>query len=161
MIGLISDTHDNTEAIKKAVKIFKDNRVDLVIHCGDLVCPLCLKLFDGLNVFIVRGNCDGEIPGLKKRLDEIKGHYFDNLGEVHLNDKQVAFTHGNDEMILSKLIDSKRFNYVFHGHTHMKRDERVGKTRVINPGALFMPVAEKTIALLDIEKDKLQFVEVR
>lgn len=161
MIGIISDTHDNTESIKRAVDVFKDNNVDVVIHCGDLICPLNLELFEGLNLFIVKGNCDGEIPFLKKNLEKINGQYFDDLGEITLNDKNVAFTHGHDETIMSKLIESRRFDYVFHGHTHEKKDEKVKKTRVINPGALYMPVKEKTVALLDLEKDKLEFIEVK
>ena len=45
------------------------------------------------------------------------------------------------------------------GHTHIKRDEKIGKTRVINPGALFR-IYPYTIALLDVETDRLEFVKI-
>ena len=38
-IGLISDTHDNIQNIRRAVRKFNDKRVDLVIHAGDIVSP--------------------------------------------------------------------------------------------------------------------------
>ena len=37
MIGIISDTHENENAIKKAVEIFKDKNTDFVVHCGDII----------------------------------------------------------------------------------------------------------------------------
>ena len=37
MIGIISDTHENEESVKKAVRIFKENNVELVAHCGDII----------------------------------------------------------------------------------------------------------------------------
>ena len=46
------------------------------------------------------------------------------------------------------------------GHTHTKKDKKTGKTRVINPGALFR-IYPYTIALLDAENDKLEFIEVK
>jgi predicted phosphodiesterase len=50
-------------------------------------------------------------------------------------------------------------NYLLHGHTHEPRDERIESTRVINPGALFR-ARRYTVALLEPEKDRLQFVDV-
>jgi putative phosphoesterase len=37
MIGIISDTHDNLPAIKRAVDLFNEKNVDLVLHAGDFV----------------------------------------------------------------------------------------------------------------------------
>jgi hypothetical protein len=41
----------------------------------------------------------------------------------------------------------------------IKRNEKIGNTRVINPGALFR-IYPYTIALLDVEKDNLEFVKI-
>ena len=38
--------------------------------------------------------------------------------------------------IFSGLLDSDFFDYIFVGHTHRKSDRMMGKTRVINPGAI-------------------------
>ena len=34
------------------------------------------------------------------------------------------------------MLTSGQFDYIFYGHTHVKSDEMVGKTRVVNPGAI-------------------------
>ncbi len=39
MIGILSDSHDNLDAIKKAVNLLNKKKVDLVIHAGDLISP--------------------------------------------------------------------------------------------------------------------------
>jgi len=35
LIGIISDTHDNARNLLKAVELFNEKEVGLVIHCGD------------------------------------------------------------------------------------------------------------------------------
>jgi len=47
-IGIISDSHDHWENIKKAVKIFQDRKTDLVIHLGDYVNPVSVKFLKGI-----------------------------------------------------------------------------------------------------------------
>ena len=41
----------------------------------------------------------------------------------------------------------------------MKRDSKIGKTRIINPGALYN-ARPYTIAVLDVKNDKLEFIEI-
>jgi predicted phosphodiesterase len=48
-------------------------------------------------------------------------------------------------------------DYLLHGHTHELRDERIGRTRMINPGALFR-AARYTAALLDPRADRLEIL---
>jgi predicted phosphodiesterase len=33
----------------------------------------------------------------------------------------------------------QRYDYLLHGHTHVRRDERAGRTRIINPGRPLPP----------------------
>jgi predicted phosphodiesterase len=60
---------------------------------------------------------------------------------------------------MRRALESQSFDYLLHGHTHVKRDERVGRTRVINPGALHR-AREKTVAVLDTATDMLTFLTV-
>ena len=48
-IGVISDTHDHLENISKAVTVFNNKNVDVLIHCGDYVSPFTFNVFDNLN----------------------------------------------------------------------------------------------------------------
>jgi predicted phosphodiesterase len=50
-------------------------------------------------------------------------------------------------------------DYLLHGHSHEVRDERVGRTRIINPGALCR-AARYTAAILDPDADALEVLEV-
>jgi len=160
MIGIISDTHENEAAIIKAAALFKKRDVDFVVHCGDIISPPVLKNFEGLKMKLVFGNNDGERNGLinickKFGFEEIK----DELEFVYKGKKFYAY-HGTDQEQLDDAIKSNKYDYVLTGHTHLKRDEKIGKTRVINPGALFMAYPY-TIAFLDVDSDKLEFVEIK
>ena len=160
MIGIISDTHENEEAIKKAVKIFKRKNVDFAVHCGDIVCPPMLEHFKGLKMKFVYGNNDGERTGLNSKSKGLGWGEVADEKEFEHNGKKFYVYHGTKKKKLDAAIKSNKYDHVLTGHTHIKRDERIGKTRVINPGALFR-IYPYTIALLDAEKDRLDFVEIK
>jgi hypothetical protein len=161
VIGVIADTHDNTANVEKAVKLFKDRKVDFVIHLGDVVSPVTLKLFEGLRVRLIKGNCDGDVEALKKRLKEMDGKFYSILLDVTVNNKKIIALHGDYEIVLQNAIESQKYDYVLHGHTHTKRDEKVEKTRVINPGTHYLLHKENHfVVLLDPERDDVQFVKI-
>ena len=160
MIGIISDTHENEEAIKKAVGIFKAKNADFAVHCGDIVSPPVLENFKGVKMKLVFGNNDGERNGLISKCRELGFEEIKDELEFDYKNKKFYVYHGTSIKKLDAAIQSNKYDYVLTGHTHIKRDEKTGRTRVINPGALFR-VHIYTIALLDAEKDKLEFVEVK
>ena len=160
MIGIISDTHENEEAIKKAVTIFKKRNVEFVVHCGDIISPPMLEHFKGLKMKFVFGNNDGEKIGLNDKAKEFGFEEITDEKEFEYKRKKFYVYHGTKKEKLDAAIKSNKYDYVLIGHTHIKRDEKIGKTRVINPGALFR-IYPYTIAPLDVEKDKLEFVEVK
>jgi len=160
MIGIISDTHENEEAIKKAVKIFKEKNVEFVVHCGDIISPPMLEYFKGLKMKFIFGNNDGERNGLNTKAKELDWEEIIDEKEFGYNGKKFYVYHGTDKEKLDSSIKSNKYDYVLTGHTHVKKDERIGKTRVINPGALFR-IYPYTIALLDIKKNKLDFIEIK
>jgi len=160
MIGIISDTHDNVVNVKKAVKIFEKEKVDFVVHCGDIIAPATIKFFEGVKLKAVKGNCDGDIELIKKRLEESGGEYLGDIGEIEYKGKKIGIYHGTNPVKLEGMINSKKYDYILTGHTHIQRDEQIGKTRVINPGAHYYG-AENSIALLDVEKDIVKFIVVK
>ena len=159
MIGIISDTHENEKAIAKAVQVFKKKNVEFVVHCGDMISPQMLEHFQGLSVKFVFGNNDGEKEGLNKMAQEIGfGEIREELEFEH-NGKKFFVYHGTNEGKLDSIIKSNKYNYVLTGHTHIKKNWKAGNTRVINPGALF-GIYPYTIAVLDAEKDELEFIKI-
>ncbi|MBI2558836.1 metallophosphoesterase [Candidatus Woesearchaeota archaeon] len=160
MLGIISDTHENEEAVKKAVRVFKEKNVELVVHCGDIISPPMLEHFRGLKMKLVFGNNDGERNGLSKTAKKLGFEELSDEKEFEHKEKKFYVYHGTQEEKLDSAIKSNKYDYVLTGHTHIKRDNKIGKTRVINPGALFR-IYPYTIALLDAEKDKLEFVKIK
>jgi uncharacterized protein len=158
-IGIISDTHDNVANIIKAAGIFTQKKADFVIHCGDIVAPATVAYFKGLKMKFIMGNCDGDIETIRKKIGEIDGEYLGETGEVKAGSRLIGIYHGTDPARLEGMINSGRFDYVLTGHTHKSRDEKIGKTRVINPGAHYYG-AENTVAILDTEKDTVEMVKV-
>ena len=43
MIGIMSDSHDNLDAVNIAVQIFNSHECRLVIHAGDFVAPFSAR----------------------------------------------------------------------------------------------------------------------
>ena len=70
IIGVTGDTHNNLKNIKKICSIFNENRVDLVIHTGDISLPKSLLEFRSLNcpMKVVLGNND---IGEREDLEEV------------------------------------------------------------------------------------------
>jgi putative phosphoesterase len=160
MIGIISDTHDNVPNVIKAAERFKKENVEFVVHCGDVICPLTITFLAGLKVKVVRGNCDGEIEGLKKKIESIDGEYLGEMAEIEHKGKLIGVYHGTDRQRLEGMINSQKYDYILTGHVHKASDEKIGKTRILNPGAHYYK-CENKIVLLDAEMDTAEFVEVK
>ena len=159
MLGIISDTHENIEAMKKAAAIFKNKKVDFAVHCGDIGSPMALESFKGLKMKVVFGNYDAERAGLISKCRELGFDEIKDELEFEFKNKKFYAYHGTSVKKLDAAIKSNKYDYILTGHTHIKRNEQIGRTRVINPGAL-VRANYYTIALLDVEKDKLEFLEI-
>jgi len=159
MICILSDTHENLTAIDAALKVIREVGPDQVLHCGDIISPPTLKRFAGLPLRAVFGNNDGERPGLLRTARECGFGEMAEALDLEIGGKSFHIYHGTDPARLEGAILSQHYDYVCTGHTHAVRDERCGRTRVINPGALFM-VRPWTMALLDLAADTFEIVEI-
>ncbi len=133
MIGIMSDSHDNLDAIKKAVKAFNDAEVNLVIHAGDMISPFTSKEIKKLNCDFkaVFGNNDGERDGLRVFFKGIC--YQDDFQELEIEGKKYAVIHGTNEDVVDALVKSEKYDVVIRGHTH-KLEVKEGKCMMVNPG---------------------------
>jgi predicted phosphodiesterase len=73
--------------------------------------------------------------------------------------KKFFVNHGTNSRVIEDAVESQQYDYVLHGHTHEMRNEVLGRTRVINPGALFAADGY-TIAFLTVETGEVEFVEI-
>ncbi len=112
-----------------------------------------------VNVRLVFGNVDWDRASLARYAQHLGLAVDDPVGTMDLEDgRKLVFLHGDDANAMLHALESGAA-YVCHGHSHRTRDEQVGATRVINPGALFR-AQSYTVALLDTAKDHLQFMTV-
>ncbi|MBU0628734.1 MAG: metallophosphoesterase [Nanoarchaeota archaeon] len=159
MIGVISDTHDNVSNVIKSIKIFENAEVDFIMHCGDIISPATARFFRGIHTKAVKGNCDGDVENLKKAFEDIHGEFFEDICEMDISGKKILAYHGQDTLRLQSFVDNQGYDYILTGHTHKCRDEKIGKTRIINPGSHYYG-GENKVVLLDVINDKVDFIEV-
>jgi len=161
-IGIISDSHGNDTALREALQILEERKVRTIIHCGDIGTLRSLEVLGAATatIYYVTGNVDHSLPDIEMRARENNIHFAWEVVLAEIGEQFIlAATHGDDQQTLGGLIMSQRFPYVCHGHSHHQRDERIGATRVINPGAL-QRARKHTIAILDTDRDDLEFIEV-
>jgi uncharacterized protein len=143
LVGIISDTHDNLAGLRKAIRIFKENKIEMLIHCGDWVSPFTLEFFDRemkqLNIPVksVIGNNRGDVKRMimnnSKMNNPIEWPKRETLS-FNIDGKKTIIYHGDDCELLNTLIDCQKYDIIFTGHTHTTRNEIVGKTLIVNPG---------------------------
>jgi putative phosphoesterase len=159
LVGILSDSHDRADTLKLAVAMLGKEGAEFFIHCGDVGGPGVLDQLAGLKAAFVWGNTDWERVPLQRYAQTLGIACYGAVGDLELAGKRFCVLHGDDSALMERSLSSQQYDYLLHGHTHIRRDQRVGKTRVINPGALFR-AREKTVAILDLASDQLRFMIV-
>jgi putative phosphoesterase len=117
-IAVLSDTHDRLPAhVVEAVR-----EADEIWHLGDVTMEPVLEVLRRLGrpLRLVRGNCDS-VSDWPLTLDfELEGF---QIQLIHIPPKRVP----------------PGVHLLFHGHTHVPRNELVGETRFYNPGCITRP----------------------
>ncbi len=160
IIGILSDTHDHADWMAAGIRALQHHGADFFIHCGDIGGQACVDLLAGLPSAFVFGNTDFDRAALARYAASIDVACYGNFADLELDGKKVAVLHGDDYRLKQRLLAAQQHDYLFQGHTHVRADSRVGRTRVINPGALHR-AAVKTVVTLETRADKLAVFEVR
>lgn len=159
LIGILSDSHGRHLAVREAIHLFDRLGVEHVIHCGDVGG---IDVFDelvGRPVTFVWGNMDDADSGVLAYLKSVGLRPPGKVPvRVTLDGKRFAVFHGH-ERGLDRAIESLDVDFILHGHTHLRRDERLDGKRVINPGALYR-ARRKTVATLDTATEMLTFHDI-
>jgi hypothetical protein len=164
-IGLLSDSHGRHHITRQAVEVLRAEKIQVLLHLGDIESAEVLEALveaeageEVPEVHMVFGNVDLDREALARAAEELGIHVHDPMGLLHLEGKSIAFHHGDEEHLTRKAL-LEEVDYLCHGHTHRPRDERMGRTRVVNPGALFR-ARRITVGLLDVATDEFRILEV-
>ena len=153
-IAIVSDTHNNWINFEKAIRWIKKEKIQLILHCGDITSQLMIddaqKLFKK-EIKFVKGNGDYDLPTLPEKLEiEIEGA----SANAPATRRKIGFVHFPAEA--KKMAQSGKYDLVFYGHTHRAWDEKVGNCHMINPGELAGQFYKSTFAVYDTDTEKLE-----
>lgn len=161
-VGVISDTHDNLEAVRRAARIFAERGVHTVLHAGDWCAPFTMRtlVVDRCRVVGVYGNVDGERLMLRKTAEDM-GYSIEDFQSIELEGVKIAILHGTIEAVVDGLARSGLYNLIVRGHTHRFEVKKVGSTVVVNPGeACGYLSGRRTAAIVDLPDIYVEVVEL-
>jgi len=130
-ICVLSDSHGEIENLRRVADSIR-GKVDLVIHLGDTYSDA--DELRGFNLIRVPGVYDDEY-----RNPMIKNRIVKNFGKLKVLITHTKESHVNDQPYDLKpedLIEKKKVDAVFYGHTHIYNIEIKDGILFLNPGHL-------------------------
>jgi hypothetical protein len=159
ILGILSDSHGRADRVRRALALLDAQGAARFIHCGDVGGIEVFDEFVGRRLDFVWGNTDVPTQGVLAYLKTV-GIEPPPIAplEMVVGERRIQVFHGHEPGFRAALANPK-CDYILHGHTHAASDERIGRTRIINPGAL-QRAAVYTVATLDVARDSAQFHEL-
>lgn len=158
-LGIIADTHDNSNMIEKAIGYFKKHKIKHLIHAGDLTSPTMLEYFKEFKCVFVLGNSDNKCEKLDCKCRDLGFEEMKKINKFTFEDKKFIVFHGDNVPEFRKAVSSGEYDYIIKGHTHFFEDYVRNGSHVINPGSLSHG-DETTIAILDTIDDSVERVDL-
>jgi len=160
--AIISDVHDNLANLDKVLKYCKQNKIDILICCGDLASWETLtylkEKFKG-KIYFVFGNMDSEYLKEKspiKNFNKKNIKIFNKIGEFAIKGIKIAITHFPE--IAKNLAESKKYDLVFFGHTHRPEIKNINNTLLLNPGTTAGIFYQPSFAIFDSSHKKPELI---
>lgn len=159
-IGIISDSHDNIPNFESAIKILKRNKMEVLIHSGDLCAPFMIHKLDqiGVPVHVVFGNVDDRARTAVFSNEAKNVTHHGDVAEIELDEQKFGVVHFPD--IAFAMACTGKYDVVIHGHTHDKREEKHKSTLIINSGNVMGITKEPSCAMYDTDTKKIEFFSI-
>jgi len=156
-LAILSDTHNHKANLQSAINRLRQEKIETVLHCGDLTEIETALLLAEFRLIITFGNGDWNANQIQQNLRYYRADNFsDIIYHGELDGVKIAATHGHLEGVVENLVESGEYAYVFTGHSHRRKDEMIRATRLINPGALGgLHVEKRSFVILDLSSGKL------
>lgn len=136
-VAVLSDIHDHIWNLEKVTKQII-GKVEAIIFCGDMCAPFTAGIMGKINIpiYACLGNVDEDHIGQQKMGGKNFTWTFlaQEFGEIKLDKRKIAFCHY--PKLGELLAKTSEYDAVFHGHTHVARNETHGKAILVNPGAV-------------------------
>ena len=158
-LGVLSDTHGHVRNTEDAVRVLRTHDVDVLIHCGDIGSLKIPPLLMEWPVHYVFGNVDYDPSLLRGAIRDVDGTCHDRFGELDLEGRRIAFLHSDDAIRFRETVEGGEYDLVCYGHTHEAKLHQVGRTRVLNPGAIYRANPHQ-LAIVELPRLVIQHVVV-
>ncbi len=157
--GILSDSHDHREGAEAALRRFLEERVEVVLHLGDVCSPEILRGFHAAGVPLVGvfGNNDADREGLQA----VSGNGFHRAPyKPVIGGTRILMAHAFDEL-QEEIGEGGKFDLILFGHTHRTLTMRVGRALVLNPGETCGFVTGRaTCAVVDLDRMEPRILEI-
>jgi putative phosphoesterase len=158
LVGVMSDTHDKIENIKKAVALFNREKVSLVLHAGDFTSPFSL---------VPLGDLKADFAGIFGNNDEDLLLFSEWSGQT-IHKQPYQFEFGGKRFIvmhephlIDALADSGHYDVVIYGHTHKAVVRKKENVLIMNSGETGSPLHGKaTVGILDIDHMSAEIISI-
>jgi putative phosphoesterase len=156
-VAIVSDSHDHSDLLARALQLARDGGAQVAFHCGDLIGAHTLRpaLAVGLPLHVVHGNNLGDFSALMRLVAESGGRLAYHGGDAGLDVGgrrlfMIHYPHLAHGMALTGDYDA-----VFCGHSHRAEvrsieNVRGGRTVLVNPGTVAGLAAPRTFAFGDL-----------
>lgn len=151
---VISDIHDNLVNLEKCINWGRGEKIANAICCGDMVNAETLKyLADNFkSIYLARGNMEIYDEAEIKKYDNI--NYLGRFGVFELDGKTAGLCH--EPWFIKKVLEIKKCDVVFYGHTHEPWVEEKDGRITANPGTLGGVFSKASFAVWDGASNKLE-----
>jgi putative phosphoesterase len=159
LIAVLSDTHGHLSNAQLVVQRLQELQPKAILHCGDIGGKEFMAMFNAWPTHLVLGNADeqSEVCQASAELDCTFHGWF---GEIELCQRHIAMLHGHDRERLRSAIESQQYDLVCFGHRHAPSRGVIGRTLVLNPGALSR-AQQPTFATVDLVSMSARLFAVR
>jgi putative phosphoesterase len=164
LVGVMSDTHDDSVQTKKAVSKFNREGVEQVLHAGDFISPFMIDTLKELSAPLtgVFGNNDGDRSLLERKSSVLPSMKITGtFARIEMGGIRIALLHGNDRELLETLTACGSLDLLVYGHTHRPEIRREGSLLIVNPGEVYGHLTGRsTVVLVDTVKRSAEIVDL-
>lgn len=159
-IAVISDTHNDIFHLEKAIQEIQRREISHLVHCGDVTLSQTLRPCKGLRLFLAYGNGDSDERAIAEELSLLNPENRSGLTlDFFIERQRFYVAHGDSPKLIQSALTSGLYDWVLQGHTHRFKNEIIGKSHWVNPGALGGKLTETgSFVVLDTVKMSVERV---
>lgn len=171
LLGVISDTHDNLQTIKTALQYFRDQQVDLVVHCGDWKKIETMHYFAELaatlhlKTYAVLGNRDEDVDTFLAYASHAPGEFelHESTFEICADSTKVVAVHGHHKPTFKKVLEDSEVKIILRGHSHKPLIENQTGKLIVNPGSTAFSIPRSktwrpSVGIVDTKKMEAELI---